>query len=52
MFTAIATQSGWNVYRNGQTEVIATFDKLATVKKTVEKMKGELTVYINGYKVN
>jgi hypothetical protein len=52
MFTAIATRNGWNVYRAGKTEIIATFEKLATVKKTVESMKGELTVYINGYKVN
>jgi hypothetical protein len=52
MFTAVATKSGWNVYRAGKSEVLATFEKLATVKKTVESMKGELTVIINGYKVN
>jgi hypothetical protein len=52
MFTAVATKSGWNVYRAGKPEVLATFEKLVTVKKTVESMKGELTVIINGYKVN
>jgi hypothetical protein len=52
MFTVVATKFGWNVYRAGKSEVLATFEKLATVKKTVESMKEELTVIINGYKVN
>ncbi len=52
MFTAISTKSGWVVYRAGKAEVIATFDKLGTVKQTVEKMGGNLTVIINGYQVN
>jgi hypothetical protein len=52
MFTAVATKSGWNVYRAGKAEIIATFEKLATVKETVKKMDGTLTVVINGYAVN
>ena len=52
MFTAIATCTGWNVYRAGNADVLATFEKLATVKDTVEKIGGVLTIYINGYQVN
>jgi hypothetical protein len=52
MFIATATRTGWNVYRKGNSALIATFDHLATVKQTVEKMGGKLTVVMNGYSVN
>lgn len=52
MFTAIATKTGWNVYRNGNPAPVATFEKLATIKRTVAKMGGNLTIIINGYQVN
>lgn len=48
MFTAYAMKTGWNVYRDGKAELIATFEKLGTVKDTVEKMGGTLTVVIGG----
>lgn len=52
MFTAIATRTGWNVYRKGNTAVLATFQKLESIKQMVDNIGGNLTVIINGYEVN
>ncbi len=51
MFTAIATTTGWNVYRKGNTALLATFDKLESIKRMVENIGGKLTVVMNGLEV-
>lgn len=49
MFIAIATRTGWNVYRKGNPVCLGDFLKLATVKRMVENINGKLTVVINGH---
>ena len=52
MFTAISVLNGWIVFRAGNPAPVATFKHLATVKQTVAKIGGTLSVVINGYEVN
>ena len=52
MFIALANGTGWNVFRKGNPALIAHFDHLATVKRTVEGMGCKLTVVINGHALN
>lgn len=51
MFNAYATENGWEVYWAGESRPLATYERLATVKKAVEEMGAKLTVFINGYAV-
>ena len=52
MFIAVATPAGWNLYRKGNSSLLATFSKLATITRMVESIRGGLKVYINGCEVN
>ncbi len=52
MFIATATSNGWNVYRRGNAKLIATFEKLETIKKMVENIGGNLTIVVGGYAMN
>jgi hypothetical protein len=52
MFTATANGDGWNIYRKGSAKLIATFEKLETIKKMVENIGGNLTVVVGGYAMN